>query len=98
MNSGAIADWLPILVLAGIAMLFAVLFMRSRFPWFAGAPLAGIIAIVLFELIGHFILDQPDKFLYIALFFGGIYATGFALIPYVARYIFGKFRKPRLSQ
>jgi hypothetical protein len=86
-------DMLPIFVLAFIAVLFAALSMRLRAPWFVGAPLAGVASIVVFELIGYFVLGESEKFLDIALVFGAIYATGFAMTLYIGRFFLMRLRR-----
>lgn len=93
MSSSAISEWAPILVLAALAIGMAVVLLRIRLPWFLGAPIAGVTSIVLFEVFVHLVLGESEKMLYVALVFGSIYATGFALIPYVGRFIFRKLHR-----
>jgi hypothetical protein len=80
-------EWTSVALLVGIAVLVAIAFIRLGVPWFLGAPLSGVISISLFELVVHFLLGESEKFLYIALIVGAVYATGFALVPYVGRAI-----------
>ena len=84
---------LPIFVLAGISILLASMLMKWGAPWFAGAPLAGILAITLFEFIGIYLIGEEERFLYVAIVVGAIYATGLALIPYVGRFLFRRWTR-----
>jgi hypothetical protein len=85
MTAADSSSWVSIIALASIAVVVSILFIRLRAPWYVGAPLAGLISISLFETGVAVLLGQDEKFLYVALAFGAIYATGFALVPYVAR-------------
>jgi hypothetical protein len=76
-------EWLPIALLAGLAIAIAIPLQKLRVPWFVGAPVSGFLAGVSFTVIASALSHEPEPFVYVALIFATIYGTGFALMAYL---------------
>jgi hypothetical protein len=76
-------EWLPIALLAGLAIAIAIPFQKMRVPWFVGAPVSGFLAGIGFTVIASALSREPEPFIYVALIFATIYGAGFALITYL---------------
>ena len=76
-------DWLPIALLAIVAIAIAIALQRVRVPWFVGAPVAGFVAAVCFVLLASALSRESEPFIYVALAFATLYGTVSALATYL---------------
>lgn len=85
-------DWLPLVLLAAIAVALAIPLRRMNVPWFVGAPTAGLGSAIVLILIGTLLSREPEPFIFVAMFFATLYGAIFALIAYMVMALIRRWR------